>query len=79
MWKNIGEMQNQGWEIGINYNIRTGQVQHGFSLNLSDSYNKVLKFNLYRVFIYLLYNYYYNNHTLKVQQKYGLLLAYYCY
>ena len=41
---NIGEMQNQGWEIGINYNIRTGQVQHGFSLNLSDSYNKVLKF-----------------------------------
>lgn len=41
---NIGEMQNQGWEIGINYNVRTGQVQHGFSLNLSDSYNKVLKF-----------------------------------
>ena len=41
---NIGEMQNQGWEIGINYNVRTGQVQHGFSFNLSDSYNKVLTY-----------------------------------
>ena len=41
---NIGKMQNQGWDLGINYNLQTGKVNHGFSLNLGDSFNKVLTF-----------------------------------
>lgn len=41
---NIGEMENQGWDLAINYNLPTGKVVHGFSLNLSDAFNKVLKF-----------------------------------
>ncbi len=41
---NIGEMQNQGWDLSVNYRTKTGRVDHSFSFNLGDSWNKVLKF-----------------------------------
>lgn len=41
---NIGEMQNQGWDLSINYRMSTGQVEHTFGFNLGDSWNEVRKF-----------------------------------
>lgn len=41
---NIGEMQNQGWDLSINYRLKTGDFNHNFTLNVGDSWNEVLKF-----------------------------------
>lgn len=41
---NIGEMSNRGWEMSINYFLRTGEFNHSFSFNLGDTQNKLLKF-----------------------------------
>lgn len=40
--QNAGTVQNAGWEASLNYNFKTGKVQHGLSANLSDSRNKVI-------------------------------------
>ena len=42
--ENAGEMKNQGWEITLNYKLKSGDFQHVFNLNLSDSKNKVTDF-----------------------------------
>ena len=41
---NIGEMQNQGWDLSINYRLKTGAANHNFNFNLGDSWNEVLKY-----------------------------------
>ena len=41
---NIGKMENQGWDLSLNYRLKTGAFQHNFNINLGDSWNKVLKF-----------------------------------
>lgn len=41
---NIGEMSNKGWELSINYALRTGQVNHNFSFNIADSRNKLISY-----------------------------------
>ncbi|MDD6748628.1 MAG: TonB-dependent receptor, partial [bacterium] len=42
--ENAGEMKNQGWEITLNYKLKSGDFHHVFNLNLSDSKNKVTDF-----------------------------------
>lgn len=41
---NAGEMENQGWEISLNYRLKTGDFNHNFGLNVGDSKNKVTGF-----------------------------------
>lgn len=41
---NIGKMQNQGWDLSVNYRLKTGAFTHNFNFNLGDSWNKVLEF-----------------------------------
>lgn len=41
---NAGEMKNQGWEISLNYRLRTGEFNHNFGLNVGDSKNEVTGF-----------------------------------
>ncbi|NDV69382.1 TonB-dependent receptor [Dysgonomonas sp. 25] len=41
---NVGEMRNQGWDLTINYFLKTGEFNHNFMANIGDSWNKVLKF-----------------------------------
>jgi TonB-linked SusC/RagA family outer membrane protein len=40
---NAGEVQNRGWELTLNYRVRTGAFNHSFSFNVADTKNKVLK------------------------------------
>jgi TonB-linked SusC/RagA family outer membrane protein len=40
---NAGEVQNRGWELNINYRLRTGAFNHSFAFNVADTKNKVLK------------------------------------
>ncbi len=40
---NAGEVQNRGWELNINYRLRTGAFNHSFAFNVGDTKNKVLK------------------------------------
>jgi TonB-linked SusC/RagA family outer membrane protein len=42
--ENAGEMKNRGWEATINYRLKTGEVNHNFNLNVSDSKNEVIDF-----------------------------------
>lgn len=42
--ENAGEMINRGWEATINYRLKTGEFNHNFNLNFSDSKNKVTNF-----------------------------------
>lgn len=42
--ENAGVMRNQGWELTVNYKLKTGDFFHNFNLNLSDSKNKVVDF-----------------------------------
>ena len=42
--ENAGSMRNQGWELTVNYKLKTGDFYHNFNLNLSDSKNKVIDF-----------------------------------
>jgi TonB-linked SusC/RagA family outer membrane protein len=41
---NAAEMQNQGWELSVNYKLKTGNFNHVFGINLGDSKNKVLDY-----------------------------------
>jgi TonB-linked SusC/RagA family outer membrane protein len=40
---NSGEVQNRGWELNINYRVKTGAFNHSFAFNVGDNNNKVLK------------------------------------
>lgn len=40
--QNAGKVRNSGWELALRYNLKTGDFNHTFSGNLSDSKNKVL-------------------------------------
>lgn len=40
---NAGEVQNRGWELTLNYRVRTGAFNHSFAFNVADTKNKVLK------------------------------------
>ena len=42
--ENAGKMQNRGWEISVNYNVKTGAFNHRFNFNLADTKNKVIDF-----------------------------------
>ena len=42
--ENAGKMRNRGWEATVTYRLKTGEFNHNFSLNLSDSKNKVIDF-----------------------------------
>lgn len=41
---NIGEMKNRGWELAINYRLKTGDFNHYFNFNIADSKNEVVEF-----------------------------------
>ncbi len=41
---NIGEMENQGWELALNYRLKTGGVRHFFTFNIGDTRNKMTKY-----------------------------------
>ncbi|MFD0767278.1 TonB-dependent receptor [Mucilaginibacter lutimaris] len=40
---NAGEVQNRGWELNINYRLKTGAFNHSFAFNVGDNKNKILK------------------------------------
>lgn len=40
---NAGKMKNQGWEVTLNYHLKTGVWDHNIGANLGDSWNKVTK------------------------------------
>jgi len=42
--ENAGEMHNKGWEVTVNYRLKTGDFRHNFNLNVADSKNKVTDF-----------------------------------
>lgn len=42
--ENRGVLDNQGWELTVNYNLVRGAWNHNFSFNLADSMNKVVKY-----------------------------------
>lgn len=42
--QNVGEVENQGWELAVSYRAKTGPVNHTIGANLSDNLNKVIKF-----------------------------------
>jgi TonB-linked SusC/RagA family outer membrane protein len=44
---NIGRMSTHGWEVTLNYRLRTGAVNHSFNLNIGDSWNEVTRYNVY--------------------------------
>lgn len=41
---NAGEMENQGWELVVNYRLQTGAFGHNFGINVGDTWNKVTGF-----------------------------------
>ena len=41
---NIGEMENQGWELAVAYNLNHGEFHHTFNFNIGDTWNKVTSF-----------------------------------
>jgi TonB-linked SusC/RagA family outer membrane protein len=40
--QNAGVVKNQGWEVNIDYKLVSGDFNHSFSFNLSDSRNEVV-------------------------------------
>lgn len=42
--ENRGVLDNQGWELTVNYNLSHGAFKHNFSFNLADSWNEVVKY-----------------------------------
>lgn len=42
--ENRGVLDNQGWEVTVNYNLTRGKWKHSFSLNVADSHNEVVKY-----------------------------------
>ncbi|MGM9789950.1 MAG: SusC/RagA family TonB-linked outer membrane protein [Candidatus Cryptobacteroides sp.] len=47
--ENTGKMQNQGWELAINYRFSTGPCSHFINFNIGDSKNKVVDFDEERI------------------------------
>jgi len=43
--QNLGKMQNRGWEASVNYQTKSGNFTHNFSLNVADTKNKVTYFS----------------------------------
>lgn len=43
--ENAGIMRNQGWEATVSYRLKTGEVNHNFSLNIADTKNKVINYD----------------------------------
>lgn len=41
---NLGEVSNRGWELSINYRLKTRDFVHDFTGNIGDSYNKLEKY-----------------------------------
>lgn len=41
---NIGEMRNRGWELALNYRLKTGAFNHYFNFNISDTRNEMTKY-----------------------------------
>jgi TonB-linked SusC/RagA family outer membrane protein len=41
---NLGEMQNRGWEVSLNYRAKTGDFNHYLTFNIADSRNKMKKY-----------------------------------
>ncbi|WP_242691615.1 SusC/RagA family TonB-linked outer membrane protein [Desertivirga arenae] len=41
--QNAGAMNNRGWELSLNYNLRHRAFNHSFAFNVGDSRNKVTK------------------------------------
>ena len=41
--ENIGELKNKGWEVSVNYFLKTGDFSHNFMFNIGDTKNKVTK------------------------------------
>ncbi|MBV7530614.1 TonB-dependent receptor [Chitinophaga sp. sic0106] len=42
--ENVGQVNNKGWELAVNYRMTTGKFRHNFGFNLADNLNKVIKF-----------------------------------
>lgn len=40
--RNAGEVETRGWELSVNYRLKTGTVTHHFAGNVSDSSNEVI-------------------------------------
>lgn len=40
--QNAGEVETKGWELSLNYRLKTGAVTHHFAGNISDSSNEVI-------------------------------------
>lgn len=40
--QNLGEMNNEGWEINLIYQAKTGEFQHQINANMGDSHNKII-------------------------------------
>lgn len=43
-YQNAGVVKNQGWELAINYKLKTGSFNHNFAFNLADNLNEVTDF-----------------------------------
>lgn len=41
---NLGEVSNRGWELSLNYRLKSGAFIHNFTGNIADSFNKLEKF-----------------------------------
>ena len=41
---NVGEMSNRGWELSLNYRLKTGDFNHVFAANIGDSFNRLEKY-----------------------------------
>lgn len=40
--QNAGKVETRGWELSVNYRLKTGPVVHNFAGNISDSFNEVI-------------------------------------
>lgn len=47
--ENAGKMQNNGWEVSIDYNFKTADMKHHINFNLADSKNKIIDFGNERI------------------------------
>jgi TonB-linked SusC/RagA family outer membrane protein len=41
--QNFASVLNRGWEVSLNYNLKTGPVSHTFNLNVADNFNTIEK------------------------------------
>ncbi|WP_286847501.1 MULTISPECIES: SusC/RagA family TonB-linked outer membrane protein [unclassified Proteiniphilum] len=40
-FENVGSIENEGWELSLNWRDKIGRVNYGFTSNLSDAKNKI--------------------------------------